>query len=94
MTDTVTESATADDQAEPSLESAAVERKLIEQLIEQARSFSVSTVVPLKPPPKSVVAPERRDHPGRFHVTFKMIKRQMFGRAGFALLHKRVLLAP
>jgi hypothetical protein len=28
----------------------------------------------------------------RFHVTFKMIKRQMFGRAGLALLRKRVLL--
>ncbi|MGQ4365457.1 hypothetical protein [Streptomyces sp. SAS_272] len=38
MTDTVTESATADDQAEPSLESAAVEQKLIEQLVAQARS--------------------------------------------------------
>lgn len=38
MTDTVTESATADDQAEPSLASAAVEQKLIEQLVAQARS--------------------------------------------------------
>lgn len=38
MTDTVTESATADDQAEPSLESTAVEQKLIEQLVAQARS--------------------------------------------------------
>lgn len=38
MTDTVTESATADDLAEPSLESAAVEQKLIEQLVAQARS--------------------------------------------------------
>lgn len=38
MTDTVTEFATADDQAEPSLESAAVEQKLIEQLVAQARS--------------------------------------------------------
>ncbi len=34
----MTESATADDQAEPSLESAAVEQKLIEQLVAQARS--------------------------------------------------------
>ena len=31
--------------------------------------------------------------PIRFHVTFKMIKRQMFGRANFDLLRKRVLLA-
>jgi transposase len=31
--------------------------------------------------------------PDRFHVTFKMIKRQMYGRAGFDLLRKRVLLA-
>lgn len=38
MTDTVTESVTADDQAEPSLETAAVEQKLIDQLVEQARS--------------------------------------------------------
>ena len=38
MTDTVTESVIADDQAEPSLESAAVERRLIDQLVEQARS--------------------------------------------------------
>ena len=38
MTDTVTESATADDQAEPSLGSAAVEQRLIEQLVAQARS--------------------------------------------------------
>jgi transposase len=30
--------------------------------------------------------------PGRFHVTFEMIKRQMFGRAGLPLLRKRVLL--
>jgi hypothetical protein len=49
--------------------------------------------VALKRSPKSVVAPGRHDHPGRFHVTFKMLKRQMFGRAGFALLRKRVLLA-
>jgi hypothetical protein len=55
--------------------------------------FSISTVVPLNTCPKFVVAPERHDHPGRFHVTFKMLKRQMFGRAGFALLRKRVLLA-
>jgi transposase-like protein len=38
VTATVTESATADDQAEPSLESATVEQKLIEQLVAQARS--------------------------------------------------------
>ena len=38
MSDTVTESVTADIQAEPSLESAAVEQKLIDQLVEQARS--------------------------------------------------------
>jgi hypothetical protein len=30
--------------------------------------------------------------PARFHVTVKMIKRQMFGRAGLPLLRKRVLL--
>jgi transposase len=29
----------------------------------------------------------------RFHVTFKMLKRQMFGRAKPDLLRKRVLLA-
>jgi hypothetical protein len=29
---------------------------------------------------------------GRFHVTFKMLKRQMFGRAGFVLLRHRILL--
>lgn len=49
--------------------------------------------MPLKPSPKAVVAPESHDHPGRFHVTFKMLKRQMFGRAGFRLLRKRDLLA-
>ena len=38
MTDTVTESVAADDLAEPSLETAAVEQKLIDQLVEQARS--------------------------------------------------------
>jgi transposase-like protein len=38
VTDTVTESVAADDQAEPSLETAAVEQKLIDQLVEQARS--------------------------------------------------------
>ena len=27
-----------------------------------------------------------------FHVTNKMIKRQMYGRAGFALLRHRILL--
>ncbi|EFC79348.1 hypothetical protein FrEUN1fDRAFT_7529 [Parafrankia sp. EUN1f] len=32
--------------------------------------------------------------PARFHVTFKMIKRQMYGRANFDLLRKRVLLTP
>jgi len=30
--------------------------------------------------------------PDRFHVTFKMLKRQMYGRAGLDLLRKRVLL--
>jgi transposase len=29
----------------------------------------------------------------RFHVTFKMIKRQMYGRASLDLLRKRVILA-
>jgi transposase len=29
----------------------------------------------------------------RFHVTFKMIKRQMYGRAHPDLLRKRILLA-
>jgi hypothetical protein len=29
-----------------------------------------------------------------FHVTDKMIKRQMYGRADFALLRKRVMLHP
>lgn len=38
MTDTVTEFVPADDQAEPLLETAAVEQKLIDQLVEQARS--------------------------------------------------------
>lgn len=38
MTDTVTESVAADDQAEQSPETAAVEQKLIGQLVEQARS--------------------------------------------------------
>jgi transposase-like protein len=38
VTDTVTESVAADDLAEPSLETAAVEQKLIDQLVEQARS--------------------------------------------------------
>jgi transposase-like protein len=38
VTDTVTESVAADDQLEPSLETAAVEQKLIDQLVEQARS--------------------------------------------------------
>ena len=38
MTDTVTEFVAADDQAGPSLETAAVEQKLIDQLVEQARS--------------------------------------------------------
>ncbi len=32
-------------------------------------------------------------HPARFHVTFKMLKRQMFGRAKPDLLRKRILLA-
>jgi transposase len=31
-------------------------------------------------------------HPARFHVTFKMLKRQMFGRANPDLLRIRVLL--
>jgi hypothetical protein len=56
--------------------------------------FSLSTTVPLKPSPKSVVAPRDHDHPARFHVTFKMLKRQMYGRAGLALLRKRVILRP
>ena len=43
--------------------------------------FSPSTTVPLKPSPKSVVATREHHYPGRFHVAFKMIKRQMFGRA-------------
>ena len=38
MTDTVTEFVATDDQAEPLLETAAVEQKLIDQLVEQARS--------------------------------------------------------
>lgn len=38
MTDTVSEFVAANDQVEPSLESAAVEQKLIDQLVEQARS--------------------------------------------------------
>jgi transposase len=29
----------------------------------------------------------------RFHVTFKLLKRQTYGRASFALLRKRILLA-
>jgi hypothetical protein len=49
--------------------------------------------VPLKPSPKSVVAPSDHDHPGRFHVTFKMLKRQMYGRASPDLLRRRILLA-
>jgi hypothetical protein len=55
--------------------------------------FALSTTVPLKPSPKSVVAPREHHHPGRFHVTFKMLKRQMYGRAGPDLLRRRVLLA-
>ncbi|MFH8736066.1 transposase [Streptomyces sp. NPDC017964] len=38
MTDTVTEFVAAADQADPSPEAAAVEQKLIDQLVEQARS--------------------------------------------------------
>jgi hypothetical protein len=49
--------------------------------------------VPPKPSPKSVVAPREHHHPGRFHVTFKMIKRKMHGRANPDLLRRRVLLA-
>jgi transposase len=30
--------------------------------------------------------------PGRFHVTFKLLERQMYGRAPFPLLRKRILL--
>ncbi|MBB5156846.1 transposase [Saccharopolyspora phatthalungensis] len=30
-------------------------------------------------------------HPARFHVTVKLIKRAMFGRANFDLLRRRVL---
>ncbi|GAA3084615.1 hypothetical protein GCM10020000_83750 [Streptomyces olivoverticillatus] len=55
--------------------------------------FSVSTVVPLNTSPKSMVAPERHDHPGRFHVTFKLIKRQTYGRARHPLLRQRILLS-
>jgi len=55
--------------------------------------FSLSTTVPLKPSPKSVAAPREHHHLGRFHVTFKMLKRQMYGRARPDLLRKRVLLA-
>ncbi|MDH6287938.1 transposase [Rhodococcus opacus] len=29
--------------------------------------------------------------PARFHVTFKMLKRQMYGRANLDLLRKRVI---
>lgn len=38
MTDTVTEFVAATDQADPSPEAATVEQKLIDQLVEQARS--------------------------------------------------------
>ncbi|MFF3248805.1 transposase [Streptomyces sp. NPDC002870] len=38
MTDTVTESVTVDDQAEALLEASAVEQKLLDQLVEQARN--------------------------------------------------------
>lgn len=38
MTDTVTEFVAPDDQADPSPETATVEQKLIDQLVEQARS--------------------------------------------------------
>jgi hypothetical protein len=55
--------------------------------------FSLSTTVPLKSSPKSVVAPREHHHPGRFHVSFKLLKRQMYGRATFPLLRKRILLA-
>jgi hypothetical protein len=34
--------------------------------------FSLSTTVPLKPSPKSVVAPRDHDHLGRFHVTLNI----------------------
>jgi hypothetical protein len=52
----------------------------------------VSTVVPLNTSPKSVVAPERHDHSGRFHVTFKFLKRAGYGRAKLDLLRTRILL--
>jgi transposase len=32
--------------------------------------------------------------PDRFHVTFKMIKRQMYNRAKLDLLRLRILLTP
>ena len=56
--------------------------------------FSFSPTAPLKPSPKFVATPGRHDHPGRFHVTFKMLKHQMYGPAGFQLLRKRVLCTP
>ncbi|MDH6630499.1 hypothetical protein M2271_008360 [Streptomyces sp. LBL] len=42
MTDTVTEFVAPDDQADPSPETATVEQKLIDQLVEQARSKGLS----------------------------------------------------
>jgi hypothetical protein len=48
--------------------------------------------VALKPSPKFVVTPGSHNHPAGFHVTVKMLKRQMFGRAALPLLRKRVLL--
>jgi transposase len=31
--------------------------------------------------------------PDRFHVTFKLLKRQTYGRAGYRLLRQRILLS-
>ena len=55
----------------------------------------VAGVFPLAfaPSPKSLVAPKGHHHPGRFHVTFKMLKRQLYGRGGPDLLRRRALLA-
>jgi hypothetical protein len=43
--------------------------------------------------PKSVAVLREHHHLGRFHVTVKMLKRQMYGHARPDLLRKRVLLA-
>lgn len=66
----------------------------LKSLVNGIRHFSSSTTVPPKPSPKS-----RRQDRGdmitptaRFHVTSKLIKRQMYGRVGFHLLRHRILL--